>query len=74
MDVVMTTNRQYDDHEGEFRSWQDSSQKCRKTKADGTPCDAKVEYRLWESSDGAYEDWQYRCEAGHTWWVDGIDS
>lgn len=38
------------------------------------PCGAKVEVRCWESSDGAYEDYQYRCANGHTWWIDGIDS
>lgn len=37
-------------------------------------CGAKVQYRSWESSDGAYEDYQYRCDNGHTWWIDGIDS
>lgn len=33
--------------------------------------------RIWESSDGAYEDEQYRCtnkECNHVLWVDGIDS
>jgi PHP family Zn ribbon phosphoesterase len=37
-------------------------------------CGAPVKVRVWESSDGGYEDYQYRCEAGHTWWIDGIDS
>lgn len=37
-------------------------------------CGAKVQYREWESSDGAYTDYQYRCEGGHKWWIDGIDS
>ena len=37
-------------------------------------CGAPVQYRLWESSDGAYEDHQYRCANGHTWWIDGPDS
>lgn len=36
---------------------------------------ASVKVRIWESSDGAYEDEQFRCGAcGYTWWVDGIDS
>lgn len=37
-------------------------------------CGAAVQWRTWESHDGAYEDYQYRCANGHTWWVDGIDS
>src|SRR5262245_31211980 len=37
-------------------------------------CNAKVKCRSWESHDGAYEDYQYRCEKGHVWWVDGIDA
>jgi hypothetical protein len=24
--------------------------------------------------DGAYDDEKYKCECGHSWWVDGIDS
>lgn len=38
------------------------------------PCGAKVQIREWESHDGAYTDYQYRCAAGHTWWIDGSDS
>jgi hypothetical protein len=35
----------------------------------------QVAYRLWESFDGAYEDYHYRClDCGYDWWVDGIDS
>jgi DNA-directed RNA polymerase subunit M/transcription elongation factor TFIIS len=35
----------------------------------------QIAYRLWESSDEAYEDYRYRClDCGHDWWVDGIDS
>jgi hypothetical protein len=34
-----------------------------------------VECSKWESSDGAYEDYKYRCYlCGHTWWVDGADA
>ena len=33
-----------------------------------------VKYREYESSDGAYEDYQYKCQlCGYTWWVDGPD-
>lgn len=36
---------------------------------------ASVTVRIWESSDGAYEDERFTCGAcGHVWWVDGIDS
>jgi transposase-like protein len=47
------------------------------------PCDGRcikcntkeLTVRTVESSDGAFEDYQYKCEAcGYTWWVDGIDS
>lgn len=38
-------------------------------------CDGAVQVRTWESSDGAYEDLQYRCaKCGKGWWVEGIDS
>ncbi len=31
--------------------------------------------RVWESSDGAYEDCQYKCTScGHGYWVEGPDS
>jgi len=31
--------------------------------------------RLWESSDGAYEDEKFTCgTCGHVYWVDGVDS
>jgi hypothetical protein len=72
----MTTNRQFDDAEGYFGGWTASSKKCHVVvPISGLPCGHPVEYRVWESSDGAYEDEQYRClGGGHTWWVDGIDS
>lgn len=49
------------------------------THATNTPCRKcgghNVTYRIWESSDGAYEDYKYTCaDCGHVWWVDGIDS
>jgi hypothetical protein len=38
-------------------------------------CDStNVVYRIWESSDGAYEDINYHClDCGYGWWVDGSD-
>jgi len=64
----MTTARQFEDHEGTFEEWKPDSEPCRK-------CGGHVKYRVWESSDGAYEDYKYRCDdCGHSWWVDGIDS
>lgn len=34
-----------------------------------------LEYRVVESADWAYEDYQYRCKAcGKTFWVDGPDA
>lgn len=46
---------------------------------DGDECrkcgKSAVEYRSWESSDGAFEDTHYRCTAcGSDWWVDGPDA
>ena len=73
----MTHTRQMGDHEGVFTSYLESTRRCVFSvdgRPDGQPCDAAVKVRKWESSDGAYEDYQYRCAAGHTWWVDGIDS
>lgn len=35
----------------------------------------RVYFRMWESSDGAYDDIHYECEeCKHNWWVEGIDS
>lgn len=42
---------------------------CRKCKG------PHLEYRDWESSDGAYEDQQFKClDCGYSFWVEGIDS
>lgn len=69
----MTTSRQFADSDGDFKDWQDHPQACNRI-VDGAPCGAAVKVRPWESHDGAYEDYQYRCAAGHSWWIDGIDS
>lgn len=39
-------------------------------------CESRdVRVRCWESHDGAYEDYQYRCfGCGSVWWVEGPDS
>jgi uncharacterized Zn finger protein len=64
----MTTNRQYADDEGTFGTDRPTLTKCRR-------CSGRVVYRAWESFDGGYEDYQYRCtECGYVWWVDGVDS
>ena len=69
---TMTHTRQYDDDEGTFSQWATT------TTAPCPRCQGtEVRYRIWESHDGAFEDYQYRCQApgcGHTWWVDGIDA
>lgn len=72
----MTHTRQMADSEGEFKEWRPAERTCHhKIPLTGLPCGHPVEYRVWESSDGAYEDCQYRClGGGHVWWVDGIDS
>lgn len=34
----------------------------------------EIEYREWESSDGAHDDLHYRCNGcGRQWWVEGAD-
>jgi hypothetical protein len=65
----MTHMRPLADEEGDFADWQESATPCRHC---GSP---HVQYRVWESLDGGYEDYQYRCaECQRAWWVDGIDS
>ena len=85
----MTHTRHYTDHEGDFGAWgptldSRTGQQVRcarpvEANADvgrlqAGSCGEPVEGRVWESHDGGYEDYQYRCKAGHVWWVDGIDS
>jgi hypothetical protein len=67
--AIMTHTRQYHDDEGEFAEAKLTESPCRVK-----DCPAPVRVRTWESSDGAYEDYQFRCERGHVWWIDGIDS
>ena len=65
----MTTSRQFADHEGDFEEWTPILTPCRHCQR------SAVRVRTWESHDGGYEDYQFRCgECGETWWVDGIDS
>jgi hypothetical protein len=68
--------RQLEDHEGDFSAWRDHPQPCNRLVAiSGLPCGHPVQVRTWESHDGAYEDYQYRClGGGHVWWIDGIDA
>lgn len=79
----MTHTRKLDDDEGDFGGWQDAGGPgCMQLVAvEGSRlpqlprrCGAKVQVRTWESHDGGYEDYQYRCASGHVWWIDGIDS
>lgn len=72
----MTHTRQMADSEGEFQQWKDAGRSCgHLIPASGLPCGHPVEFRVWESSCGGWEDYQYRCRGGgHTWWVEGIDS
>ncbi len=55
--------------EGELNPWQPAATPCRY-------CGSTEHfYRIWESSDGAYEDEKHECRAcKKSWWVDGIDS
>jgi hypothetical protein len=75
----MTHTRQYADDEGTFSEWQPVRAvlaRCPKiVPVSGLPCGHPVEVRTWESHDGAFEDYQYRClGGGHVWWIDGIDA
>jgi transposase len=56
---------------GTFTSeWKPSPQRCHHCGKSGD-----VEYRDWESSDGAFEDTQYQCQrCGKRWWVEGPDA
>lgn len=57
------------DSDGTFGSEQSTNEPCRQCRA------RTVTACLWESNDGAYEDWRFTCLlCGHIWWVDGIDS
>ncbi len=56
--------------EGELGEWRVAGTPCRY-------CGSQEQhlYRIWESSDGAYEDEKHECRACRkAWWVDGIDS
>jgi hypothetical protein len=65
----MTTARQYSESEGSFNGYEKSPRSCPYC---GSP---NHYYRIWESSDGAYEDEKHECLDCHQiWWVDGIDS
>ena len=56
------------DSDGEFNEWKDSHIKCKH-------CGATMKYRLWESSCGGFEDYQYKCPGcDDSYWVEGPDS
>lgn len=71
----MTHTRKLADSEGAFEPWTlvdiaEAPYLCRRCKSG-----LGLRFRIWESSDGAYEDVHYMClPCGHTWWIDGIDS
>ena len=56
--------------EGTFSEWNPcKSTECRRCKS------KNVKFRVWDSSCGGYEDYNYKCDdCGHSWWIDGIDS
>jgi DNA-directed RNA polymerase subunit M/transcription elongation factor TFIIS len=46
--------------------------------SEGTECrkcgGRNVAYRIWVSSDEAYEDSHYKClDCDYSWWIDGPD-
>ena len=66
----MTTARTFEESEGTFSDPEQSDRKCPK-------CDSPMILKIWESSDGGYEDEKYTCsnqKCRHVYWVDGIDS
>lgn len=57
------------DSEGDFANWMLTDMTCHKCQGH------QVAERKWESHDGAFEDYQYRCnDCGHKWWVEGSDA
>lgn len=57
------------DSDGKFADMKPCEGTCHKCGKD------ELSYRVWASSCGGYEDYNYTCRAcGHSWWVDGIDS
>lgn len=65
----MTHMKEMEEHEGTFSPPEDKKYPCQKCGAVEAIC------RLWESSCGGFEDYQYTCKTcKHVWWVDGIDS
>lgn len=67
----MTTSRHYADHEGTFSATRPADRPCPRCGR------ATLTVRVWESSDGAYEDLKFECTdpaCRHAFWVDGIDS
>jgi hypothetical protein len=54
---------------GEFTTdWVETSIACPKCRQ------RTVRRRTWESSCGGYEDHQFRCTCGETWWIESSDS
>jgi hypothetical protein len=72
----MTHMRAMRDDEGRFGDWRPEPAPCPQlVPISGLPCGHPVESREWDSNDGAYTDYQFRClGGGHLWWVDGIDA
>jgi len=54
----------------EWKPEEDTSYACYKCGTVG-----QVEYRIWESSCGGYDDYKFRCNhCQETWWVEGPDA
>jgi ssDNA-binding Zn-finger/Zn-ribbon topoisomerase 1 len=53
--------------EGTFTKTEKTYRPCRE-------CGAEMTCRVWESSCGGYEDYEYTCTNGHVEWVDGPDA
>lgn len=67
--VVMTHTGEMRDSDGTFGYPTEDPDPCRYCGIRTVTC------TVWESNDGAYEDFKYECRGcGQVWWVDGIDS
>ena len=81
--TMMLLNADADEVEAFIKNWkpatEDTTEKIDDWKPTSTTCPkcnaSGAMVRVVESSDGAYEDYNYRCwKCNHDWWIDGIDS
>ena len=65
-DTEMTHMKPMSESDGEFTRVKESAGKCRQCGS------LRVRCQTWESSDGVYEDFKYKClDCGCVWWIGG---